>query len=95
MVSITGSEFARIARGIKADRDVILKHNPAGSEDESMLWMLLGCLLSYLSIDEAASPCFIGRPTVETYRNAISFVLKGRVADDLNVEAALDDFLTR
>ena len=78
MTKISEQEFARICRGIKADREIIWKHNPIGTPEEILLWMLLSCLISYLSLTEIETPCFNGKPDAETYRNAILFVLKDR-----------------
>lgn len=78
MTKISEQEFARICRGIKEDREIIWKHNPIGTREEILLWMLLGCLIGYLSLTEIETPCFNGKPDAETYRNAILFVLEDR-----------------
>jgi len=51
-----------------------------------MLWMLLGVLVSYLSLSEIETPCFTGKPNAETYRNAIRFVLMGRAKPEFDPE---------
>ena len=93
--TITEHEFARICGGIQEDSDAILKHNPIGSRDETLLWMLLSCLVSYLSLGENETPCFTGRPSAGTYRDAIIFVLKERRGADFEVEPHLDRLLTK
>lgn len=90
MSEISEQEFARICDGIYEDRASICKHNPIGTQEETLLWMLLSCLLSYLSVSELETPCFTGTPTAETYRQAILFVLKDRKADDFDAEKYLD-----
>ncbi len=80
----------RICEGIYKDREKILKHNPIGSMDETLLWMLLSCLISYLSLSDIETPCFTGSPTVETYREAIRFILKNRSIDDFDPETCLN-----
>lgn len=82
MVTITEKEFARLCAGIREDRDSIIKHNPIGTAEETMLWMLLAVLTSYLSLSENETPCFTGTPDAETYRNAISSVLERRADFD-------------
>jgi len=57
------------------------------------LWMLLSCLISYLSLSEIETPCFTGMPTAETYRSAILFVLKDRKVKDFNAEDYLDKLI--
>ena len=90
MSRISEKEFARICDGIYEDRASICKHNPIGTPEETLLWMLLSCLISYTSISEIETPCFTGIPTAETYRQAILFVLKDRKADDFDAEKYLD-----
>ena len=81
MKLITEAEFERLCRQISEDRDVIIRSNPIGSDEEILLWMLLGTLVSYLSLTENESPCFNGRPDAQTYREAIRFVLRGRMTE--------------
>ena len=89
MTTIGESEFARICDGINEDRESIIKHNPIGPPDEILLWMLLSCLISYLNLSDVETPCFNNKPDVETYRNAIHFVLKERQASSFNVDSYL------
>ena len=87
---ISEREFARICQGITEDRETICKHNPIGTPEEILLWMLLSCLISYLSLSEIETPCFNGKPDAETYRNAILFILKDRKTKNFNVEKYLE-----
>ncbi|MEP6848925.1 MAG: hypothetical protein ABI999_08710 [Acidobacteriota bacterium] len=81
----------RIWEDICRDKDRIVKANPVGSDEEILLWMLLGTLLSYLSLSELEMPCFKEKPDAETYRKAILFVLKGRKANPFDAESYLAD----
>lgn len=78
MTKISEAELRRICDGIREDRAAICRHNPLGTEKEILLWMLLSCLVSYLSLSENETPCFTGAPTAETYRHAILYVLESR-----------------
>lgn len=93
MNRITEPEFARICEGIRKDRETICKHNPIGTREETLLWMLLSCLVSYLSLSEIETPCFTGTPTANTYRNAILFVLNDRKSPNFNVEIYLEKLI--
>lgn len=84
MTTITEAEFARIVSGIREDRQSIIKHNPIGTDEEILLWMLLSCLVSYLNLSDNETPCFTGIPDATTYRDAISFVLKDRKLNDFD-----------
>ena len=89
MSKISEREFARICEGIYEDRESVFRHNPIGTREETLLWMLISCLISYLSLSEIETPCFNGMPTAETYRNAILFVLKDRKIEDFDPEIYL------
>ena len=84
MGKITETEFRNICEAIRQDRESICKHNPMGSDEETQLWMLLGCLISYLSLSEMETPCFNGIPNAQTYREAISIILRRRMEPDFN-----------
>ena len=91
MTRLTEAEFARICGGIYEDRESIIKHNPVGTREETLLWMLLGCLVTYLSLAEIETPCFTGRPDADTYRKAVVFILKDRRTDDFDAEKYLEN----
>jgi len=95
MRKIGEQEFAHLCAGIGSDRKSILKHNPIGTRDETLLWMLLGCLISYLSLEDIETPCFTGIPDVKTYRNAILFVIRDRKSEEFNAEKYLDQLLEK
>lgn len=95
MAKISEDEFARICRGIKDDRDAIIKHNPLGSDEEILLWMLLSCLVNYLSLDEIETPCFTGVPDAGTYREAILFILKDRQTRAFEIGRYLDALIAK
>lgn len=88
--SITESEFGRIVAGIVEDRASIIKHNPIGTPEETLLWMLMSSLVIYLSLDDVETPCFTGRPDEQSYRAAIRFILSKRKAEDFDPEPYLD-----
>ena len=91
---ITKNEFLDICRGIGEDREIICRHNPIGTREEILLWMLLSCLVSYLSLSEIETPCFTGKPDAETYRNAVLFVLKDRMTENFDAEKYLNELVT-
>ncbi|HEX8370257.1 MAG TPA: hypothetical protein VF604_17045 [Pyrinomonadaceae bacterium] len=89
MTKISEKEFARICAGICEDGESIYRHNPLGTREETLLWMLLSVLISYLSLSEIETPCFNGKPTAETYRQAILFILRDRKTEDFEAEKYL------
>jgi len=91
MTRISEAEFARICGGIIEDRESIIKHNPLGTREEILLWMLLMCLVSYLNLSEIETPCFAGVPDANTYRDAIYFVLRERRSDNFDIDKYLTE----
>ncbi|MFN3419575.1 MAG: hypothetical protein ACK42A_09610 [Pyrinomonadaceae bacterium] len=92
---ITESEFGRICKGIREDRETIIRHNPLGTDDEILLWMLLGCLTSYLSLSDMETPCFPGKPDANAYRAAISAIVSRRMAEPFDVRPYLDSMIEK
>lgn len=93
MSRITEEEFARICQGIHEEGDSIYRHNPIGTREETLLWMLLSVLISYLSLSEQEIPCFTGTPTAETYKNAISFVVRSKMNPPFDEEKYLNQII--
>ncbi|HMM81084.1 MAG TPA: hypothetical protein PKC65_13785 [Pyrinomonadaceae bacterium] len=90
---ISESEFERIVRGIVEDRETIIKHNPIGTREEILLWMLSASLFSYLSLSELETPCFSGSVDADTYREAIGFILKNRKESEFDHAKYLNEFV--
>lgn len=93
MTKISEVELARICDGIFEDRETIIGHNPIGTREEVLLWMLLSCLNSFLSLTELEMPCFTGVPSENTYRDAILFVLRDRRTDDFDARTYLEKLI--
>ena len=95
MKTITEAELTHICKGIRADSEKIVQHNPIGTRDETLLWMLLSVLISYLSVEAHETPCFTGIPDDTTYRSAIDFVLNGRKAPDFEIQPIIERMLAK
>lgn len=76
--------------GIITDSESIIRHNPLGTNEEILLWMLLGSLVVYLNLNDLETPCFTSRPDAATYRTAIEFILKDRLTDKFDLGGLLD-----
>ncbi len=92
-MKLSEQEFEKLCSGIYSDRESILNHNPIGTREEILLWMLMSCLICYLSLEEIETPCFTGIPDTATYRNAILFILRERKFPDFDAEIYLDKLL--
>ncbi len=94
MTKITEAEFAKICEDIANEADKIVKYNPIGTREETLLWMLLGVLINYLSLSELETPCFTENTSAETYRQAILFVLQNRKATPFEADKYIDKMLS-
>ena len=94
MQQLSEDEFARICAGIRDDRDAIVKHNPVGTPRETLLWMLMSCLISYLSLSDLETPCFTERPDEKTYRDAIVYMIEKRRVTSFDADKYLDELLS-
>lgn len=94
MTTISEAEFAKICRGIYDDQDSIVRYNPIGSRPDILLWMLLSCLVTYLSLSETETPCFPGSPNADTYREAIHYILQRRCAAPFDADVYMDRLIS-
>jgi hypothetical protein len=92
-VKISEQELQKLCDDIRNDREEIVKHNPIGSHQEILLWMLLNCLVVYLSLADNEMPCFRGKPDAETYRAAILSILTNRQLGDFHPEPIISAML--
>lgn len=95
MTKISEAEFARLCIGIFEDGDQIFEHNPIGTRAETLLWMLLSVLHSFLSLSDIETPCFNGVPTEETYKEAIRYVLRDRKTENFDVDKYLNTIIEK
>lgn len=95
MSRISAEEFEKLCEGIREDSESICHHNPIGTREETLLWMLMSCLAGYLSLSDSEMPCFTGRPTADTYRDAIRFMLRGRAPDEIEIDTRLNELLKK
>ncbi|MBA2378909.1 MAG: hypothetical protein H0V76_04980 [Blastocatellia bacterium] len=91
MHRISEKEFASLCRGIRLDAESIVEHNPIGTREVTLLWMLLGVLINYLSLSELETPCFTGTPDSATYRDAIAYIVTARRSEPFDVAPYLDE----
>lgn len=91
MIKIREENFRQIIDGICEDKDLIIKHNPIGTDEEILLWMLLSTLVSYLSLGDSQMPVIKGKANAVGYRDAIRFVLEDRRVNNFHFEHYLDE----
>jgi hypothetical protein len=75
MSTISEKDFKKLCDDIYADRFQIYEFNPNVSRREALLWMLLGCLVSLLSIPIHEQPSVYGGSSADPYGDAIREVV--------------------
>ncbi len=68
METISEQEFKKLCDDIYLERHEIYAFNPNMSRREALLWMLAGCLVSLLNVDELEQP---GASTSDPYGDAV------------------------
>ena len=75
MSTISEKEFKKLCDEIYADRFEIYEFNPNVSRREALLWMLLGCLVSLLSIPILEQPSVYNGSSADPYGDAVREVV--------------------
>lgn len=71
------------------DRRRIYSFNPNAEHMEALLWMLLGCLVSLLSVPILDQPSVYGTTSAERYSDAICALLRNRTSPPFDPRACL------
>jgi hypothetical protein len=79
MTTISEDEFRKLCDDIYLDRERIYSFNPNMSHREALLWMLLGCLLSLLSLSQLEQSSFHTESSTDPYGDAILELLQPRM----------------
>ncbi|MEA2175478.1 MAG: hypothetical protein QOD00_3070 [Blastocatellia bacterium] len=90
MSTISAEEFERLCLDIYADREQIYPFNPNASRREALLWMLLGCLVSLLSVPILDQPSVYGGSSPDPYADAICELLQPRMNPAFDPRIYLD-----
>lgn len=87
--AISEAEFAKLCDEIYADRHQIYEFNPSASRREALLWMLLGCLISLLSVPDSEQQSFYEPSSHDPYVDAICAILQNRMRPPFDPQAHL------
>jgi hypothetical protein len=89
--TISEQEFRKLCDDIYADRFQIYAYNPNVSRREALMWMLLGCLVTLLSIPILEQPSAYGGTSDDPYGDAVCEVLQNRMERDFDPQIYLDE----
>jgi hypothetical protein len=86
--TISEAEFVKLCDDLYVDRQQIYRFNPNTSRREALLWMLLGCLISLLSISDTEQPS-LNSSSADPYGQAVREILLGRTQPPFDPQAHL------
>lgn len=89
--TISESEFQRICDEIYRDRFEIYDFNPNATKREAVLWMVLGCLISLLSITDAELQSLVDSSSIDPYGDAICNLLRERAAPTFDPQPFVEE----
>lgn len=86
--TISEAELIRLCENLYTDRRQIYEFNPNAGQREAMLWMLLGCLLSLLSIPDNEQPS-VNSSSTDPYGDAVREILRNRTQPSFDPQSHL------
>jgi hypothetical protein len=93
--TISEGEFQRLCDELYKDRLEIYSFRPDTNRSEAILWMLLGCLISLLSVTDAELQALAGESTLNPYTDAICKLLQARAASPFDARPCIEELLKR
>ena len=93
--TISGEEFERLCDEVYRDRFEIYGFNPAASRTDALLWMLLGCLISLLSVGDEELEALAASSGSGDYGDVIRELLQTRAAQPFDAGPYLEQLSKR
>jgi hypothetical protein len=87
--TISEAEFIKLCDDLYADRQQIYQFNPSASRREALLWMLLGCLISLLSVPAQEQLSADDNSSSDPYVDAVCEILRQRMRPSFDARAYL------
>lgn len=93
--TISEAELRRLCDEIYRDRLEIYEFNPGMSRREAVLWMLLGCLISLLSVTDAESAELTVSPSHDPYGESVCKLLNARSSPPFDPQPFVEELSRR
>lgn len=93
--TISEDEFKRVCEEIYRDRLEIYSFRPGTSRSEAILWMLLGCLISLLSITDAELQALANSSSADPYGDAVCNLMQARAEPHFDARPIVEELLKR
>jgi hypothetical protein len=89
VITISEQDFAKLCDDAYRDRELIYSYNPNMNPVDCLEWMILGCLITLLSIEEADQANAFSESTEHPYGEAIVKLLENRMTEPFDADAHL------
>jgi hypothetical protein len=93
--TISEEEFGRLCDEVYRDRLEIYDFNPNVTKREAVLWMLLGCLISLLSVTDAELQSLLDSSGQDPYGESICTLLSARAAPPFDPQPFVEELSKR
>jgi hypothetical protein len=93
--TISESELRRVCDEIHRDRFQVYEFNPTASRRNAVLWMLLGCLISLLSIEDAELQALSPASSEDPYGEVVRRLLEMRAENGFDPRTIVEELLKR
>ena len=88
--TISEDEFKRMCDRIYKERQELYSFNPGAGKRGALLWMLLGCLISLLSVEDRELESLFESSSRDPYGDAVRTLLKERAEPPFDPQPYLD-----
>lgn len=93
--TISKADFEKLCDEIYRDRFEIYEFNPNASKREAVLWMLLGCLISLLSVTDAELQSLVDSSSTDPYGEAVCKLLVERGSPPFDPQPFVEELSKR
>ncbi|MGB9181131.1 MAG: hypothetical protein WCB68_18000 [Pyrinomonadaceae bacterium] len=95
MDTISEQAFRKLCEDVYTDRHLVYSYHPNVSRREALMWMLLGCLVSLLSVPAHEQPDVYVEASEDPYGDEICEIVQGRAQTPFNPRPYLEELTKR
>jgi hypothetical protein len=93
--TISEGELKRLCDEIYRDRFEIYEFNPGAPKREAVRWMLLGCLISLLSVTDAELQALVDSSSLDPYGESVCKLLQERASPPFDPQPHVEELSKR
>lgn len=90
MMKVSEQQFAKLCEDVYLDREQIYNYNPSMNRVDCLEWMILGCLITLLSIEPSDQSYDFETSTEHPYGEVICKLLHNRMTEPFDAKLYLN-----